>query len=63
MAVAATTSGGATIAPRTKATGQEKPAMTVCATTATATVVKNTHPTARSPIGRRLARKSRQEVA
>ena len=61
MAVAATASGGATIAPSAKAA----PALTASsgmrswAVTPTTTVVNSTSPTARSTIGRRLALKSR----
>ena len=62
MLVAATASGGDTMAPSAKATGQLMPGMTALATTATAAVVTTTSPTARRVIGRRLRRKSRSEV-
>lgn len=62
MAVAATASGGETIAPSTSATGQLNPGMTIRATAATPAVVASTSPTARSMIGRRFATKSRSEV-
>src|SRR2546425_2780310 len=62
MAVAATASGGETMAPRASATGQLMPGTRTRATAATAAVVAKTSPTARSVIGRRLARKSRSDV-
>ena len=49
------------MAPRTKAAAQGSP-MVQWATTATTHVVISTRPTASSEIGRRFARKSRQEV-
>ena len=55
--------GGATIAPRTNAAGQVRSGMMACATAATVRIVKSTHPIARRPIGRMLARKSRHEVS
>ena len=61
-AVAATASGGDTIAPSTNATGQLMPGTTAWATQATAVVVTTTRPTASSAIGRRLAAKSRHDV-
>ena len=60
--VAARGSVGDTIAPRTKALPHENPSMTVCATTATPTVVTRTRPTASSPIGREFALSSRSDV-
>ena len=62
MAVAATASGGDTMAPRASATGQLMPGIRTRATAATAIVVASTRPTASSVIGRRLARKSRSDV-
>jgi hypothetical protein len=61
-AVAATASGGETIAPRTNATGQLIPGITACAIQATAVVVTTTRPIASSVMGRVLAAKSRQDV-
>ena len=61
-AVAATASGGETIAPSTNATGQLMPGMTACAIQATAVVVTTTRPIASNAIGRRLAAKSRHDV-
>src|SRR5262245_28554295 len=61
-AVAATASGGDTIAPSTNATGQLIPGITACATHATAVVVTTTRPIASSAIGRVLAAKSRHDV-
>jgi len=60
--VAATASGGATIAPSANAAGQPRPGMSAWATTATTTVVNSTRPTARRPIERMFARMSRMEV-
>ncbi len=62
IAVAATASGGATIAPRAKAAGQPRPGMSAWATSATAAVVVRTSPTDRRPIARRFFLKSRIEV-
>ena len=62
MAVVATASGGDTMAPRAKATGQLSPGMIQRATTATAAEVASTSPTARSTIGRKFLTKSRSEV-
>src|SRR5687768_1872564 len=62
MAVAATASGGETMAPRTKAAARGRPGTRAVATRATAAVVKRTRPTARRVMGRRLARKCRQVV-
>lgn len=61
-AVAATASGGETMAPSTRATDQGKPGNRPRAVMATAPVVITTRPMARVEIGRRLARKSRHEV-
>jgi hypothetical protein len=63
IATEATASVGETMAPRVKASDHGKPGSAACATTPTASVVAKTRPTARSTIGRRLARKSRQEVS
>ena len=60
IAVTATASGGETIAPRMNAAAHGTPGTIACSTTATATVVKITRPTASMPIGRRWARKSCQ---
>ncbi len=57
----ATASGGATIAPSRKPTGQGTDS-TYCAAAATATVVNTTHPKASRVIGRRLKRNSRQLI-
>jgi len=46
MEVAATASGGETMAPIRKATGQLKPGMSTCAATATSNIVNRTSPTA-----------------
>ena len=58
-AVAATASGGDTIAPSTNATGQPIPGITACATQATAVVVTTTRPIASSAIGPACWRRSR----
>ena len=58
----ATASGGETMAPSTKPTGQARPSSQWVAA-ATATVVNTTQPTASSEIGRRLKRNSRQLIA
>ena len=58
----ATASGGETIAPSTKPTGQEKPS-SQWVTAAAAIVVNTTQPMASSEIGRRLKRNSRQLIA
>src|SRR5215831_5525671 len=62
IAVAATASGGDTIAPSTNATGQDIPGKIACAAQATHVVVTITRPTASNAIGRRLAAKSRHDV-
>jgi len=61
MAVAATASGGATMAPSANAapTLSASSGMRICAAMPTTTVVNRTSPTASSTIGRRLALKSR----
>src|SRR5579875_683078 len=61
-AVAATASGGETMAPSARATGQVKPGITATAMAAMPTVVNITQPVARKAMGRRLLRKSFQEV-
>ena len=61
MAVAAIGSVGETTAPSTNASAQGRSA-TLCATTATPTVVTATRPTASSEIGRRFCRSSRSPV-
>ena len=61
-AVAATASGGDTIAPSTNATSQLIPGITACAAQATAVVVATTRPMASCEIGRLLAAKSRHDV-
>ncbi len=58
----ATASGGETMAPNTKPTGQEKP-NSQCVTAAVAMVVNSTQPTASIEMGRRLNRNSRQLIA
>ena len=51
------------MAPSVKAAAQDSwPGSIMCATPVTQTTVKTTSPIASSPIGRRLARKSRREV-
>ena len=60
-AVAATGSGGDTIAPSTTATAHGIPS-TEWASSATAAVVTSTSPTASRPIGRRLARSCRRSM-
>jgi hypothetical protein len=62
-AVAATASGGETIAPSTNAAAHGRSGTIQCATAATAQVVNSTSPMASSEIGRRLALKSRQLVS
>ena len=62
MESGATASGGETIAPSTKPTGQGKPSSQWKAA-AIATVVKMTLPKASSTMGRRLKRNSRQLIA
>ena len=57
--VAATASGGATIAPRVSAAARPMPGIMAFATRPTASVVNSTRPTARRRIGRAFARKSR----
>ena len=59
MAVAASGSVGDTIAPSANAAGQLMPSTIAWATTATATVVARTSPTADSEIARASARRSR----
>ena len=54
IAVAATASGGETIAPRTRATGHGTPGTSAWTAAATAVVVAMTRPTARSVIERRF---------
>lgn len=61
-ALAATASGGDTMAPSAKHAAQGKPGTTRCATTPTTSVVNATAPTASCTMIRRLARKSRQAV-
>ena len=63
ICVAATESGGDTMAPRAKAAGQLIPSTSECATTATAVMVASTRPTARKAIGRSWDRSSRAEVS
>ena len=63
MATDATASVGETMAPRVNATAHGNPGSAAWATAPTASVVANTRPTASSPIGRRLALKSRHEVS
>ena len=62
IALEAVGSVGATIAPSTNASGQPSPAMTACATTATASIVTRTSPIARNAIAFTFARSSRSEV-
>ena len=60
--VAATASGGETIAPKANAAAHGRSGTRYLSTAATITVVKITSPTERSRIGRRFALKSRIEV-
>ena len=53
IAVAATGSVGATIAPSANAAAHGSPSTSSCATTATVHIVASTSPTASSEIGRR----------
>ena len=62
IAVAAIGSVGETMAPSTKAVGHVSPSTTSCATTATATVVITTRPTASRPIGLHVVLRSRSDV-
>ena len=62
IAVAATASGGETMAPNANATAQGSSGTSHLSVAATATVVAMTRPTARSEIEPRFARKSRQDV-
>jgi hypothetical protein len=62
IALAAVGSVGETMAPSTNAPGQVRPGMAAWATTATASIVVRTRPTARRVIGRTLARSSRSDV-
>ena len=59
MAVAATASGGATMAPSANAAAAGRPGIATWATTPTTIVVNRTRPMASSAIGRALALKSR----
>jgi hypothetical protein len=61
--VAATESGGDTMAPRAKATAQLIPPTTEWMTTATVTMVTSTRPTARKRMGRIWVRSSRSVVS
>ena len=63
IAVAATASGGDTMAPNTKAAAQGMSGIRNLSVAPTASVVTITRPIASRPIGRRLALKSRQEVS
>jgi hypothetical protein len=60
MAVAASGSVGATIAPRAKAAAHERPSTSACATTATVHIVARTSPMASSEIARASFRSSRR---
>jgi hypothetical protein len=62
IAVDAIGSVGATTAPSTNAALHGNPSIAAWATTATVTVVATTSPTARTPIARAFARKSRTGV-
>ena len=63
IAVAATASGGATIAPSANAGHQPSSGISAFATTATTTVVNSTSPIASRPMARRFALKSRIGVS
>jgi hypothetical protein len=58
IAVAASGSVGATIAPSVKAAAHDSPSISAWATTATAHIVASTRPIASSEIGRTLRRRS-----
>jgi hypothetical protein len=62
-AVAATASGGETIAPKAKATGQPISGRSACATTATTPAVASVNPTASDRIERSWALTSRIAVS
>ena len=62
IAVEAIGSVGATTAPRTNAALHDSPPIAAWATTATVTVVATTSPTARMPIERAFALRSRTDV-
>jgi len=62
MAVAATASVGATIAPITKHVGQERPEIPSWQAAATVTIVTSTRPMARNDSGRAFRRSSRSDV-
>ena len=61
--VAATESGGDTMAPRAKATAQLMPPTREWMTTATDAMVATTSPTASNRMGRQWVRSSRAEVS
>jgi hypothetical protein len=61
--VAATASGGATIAPSAIAAAQGMPGANRCATTATAAVVRPTAKTTRPVTGAQLSFRSRSEAS
>src|SRR4051812_35013610 len=62
IAVAATASGGETIAPKATAAAQGIPGKRTRATIATAAVVTSTRPTASAPMGPELRLNSRTDV-
>ena len=62
-AVAATASGGATMAPSAIAAAQGRPGTSACATTATAAVVRPTATITRLTSGAQLSRRSRSEAS
>ena len=63
IAVAATASGGDTIAPNANATAQGISGIRNLSVAPTTSVVTRTRPIASRPIGRRLVLKSRHEVS
>ncbi|MBV6476711.1 MAG: hypothetical protein MOGDAGHF_02310 [Rhodocyclaceae bacterium] len=63
MAVAATASGGETMAPKAKAAAHGMPGTSHFSVAPTASVVASTRPMASRPIGRMLALKSLHEVS
>lgn len=58
IAMAATASGGATIAPKANAAANGSPGTTACITTPTSSAVARTRPTDSRPMDRAFARKS-----
>ncbi len=61
-AIAATGSGGETMAPSVNAAAQVNSGVSACATTATAAMVRSTSSVPNRRMGQRFARKSRSEL-